>query len=91
MRWVDVKSYVGWDRRGKRGLRLFDRRSESVVSTPPSLATALRQLRMRCFDLKDAEGVCLTFVGERRSVRPTLGVRIRRFVSRDFPAQLPSH
>jgi len=57
MRWVDVKSYVGLDRRGKRGLRLFDRRSESIDSNPPSLATALRQLRLRCFDVQDAEGV----------------------------------
>jgi hypothetical protein len=57
MRWVDVKSYVGLDRRGKRGRRLFDRRGESADSTPPSLATALRQLRLRCFDIQDAEGV----------------------------------
>ena len=57
MRWVDVKSYVGWDRRGKRSVRLFERRSESSDTTPPSLATALRQLRLRCLDLQDAEGV----------------------------------
>ena len=57
MRWVDVKSYVGLDRRGKRARRLFDRRGESIDTNPPSLATALRQLRLRCLDLHDAEGV----------------------------------
>jgi hypothetical protein len=57
MRWVDVKSYVGWDRRGKRSIRLLERRTVSNDTAPPSLATALRQLRLRSLDLQDAEGV----------------------------------
>ncbi|WP_395646741.1 hypothetical protein [Terricaulis sp.] len=58
MRWVDVKSYIGLDRRGGgSGFRIFDRRGRATGGAPPSLATALRQLRLRCLDTQDAEGL----------------------------------
>lgn len=57
MRWVDVKSYIGLDRRNRGGFRLFDRRAEKAGMAPPSLSTALRQLRLRCLDTHDAEGL----------------------------------
>ncbi len=46
MRWIDVRSYVGLDRRQRRNLRLLNRRGESAGGAPPSLTTALRQLRL---------------------------------------------
>lgn len=57
MRWVDVKSYIGLDRRNRGAFRLFNRRGQEAGSAPPSLATALRQLRLRCLDSHDAEGL----------------------------------
>lgn len=57
MRWVDVKSYVGLDRRQKRLLRLFDRRGDRADGAPPSLTTALRQLRLHQLHAEGQEGL----------------------------------
>ncbi|HYD87779.1 MAG TPA: hypothetical protein VEA80_09905 [Vitreimonas sp.] len=57
MRWVDVRSYVGLDRRQRRNLRLLDRRSESAGGAPPSLATALRQLRLHELNRETPDGL----------------------------------
>lgn len=58
MRWVDNMRYVGADRRGGRsGLRLRERRRENGAGTPPSLATALRQLRVRVQDAHEPAGL----------------------------------
>lgn len=59
MDWVDYKGYFGPDRRGgRRGGRLLNRRKEAdVASRPPSLRTALLQLRMRVLETQTIEGV----------------------------------
>lgn len=57
MRWVDVRAYVGLDRRHRRNLRLFDRRSEEAGGAPPSLTTALRQLRLHQLHAENADGL----------------------------------
>lgn len=57
MRWVDVRAYVGLDRRQRKNLRLFDRRSEEAGGQPPSLTTALRQLRLHQLHAENAEGL----------------------------------
>lgn len=56
MDWVDYKGYVGPDRRRGRSKRLLDRRKDNVASRPPSLRTALRQLRMRVIEAEGAAG-----------------------------------
>ncbi|MFZ2031602.1 MAG: hypothetical protein WAU68_14920 [Vitreimonas sp.] len=55
MRWIDVSNYIGWDRRLKQGLRFINRRKTAEACEPPSLATALRQLRVRSGALDTAE------------------------------------
>lgn len=57
MRWVDVTSYVGLDRRRRGGFRLFDRRGDEIGGPPPSLPTALRQLRLRCMGAASPDGL----------------------------------
>jgi hypothetical protein len=54
MDWVDYKDYFGPDRRRGRNKRLLDRRKEEVSGRPPSLRTALRQLRMRVLEAEGA-------------------------------------
>lgn len=73
MRWVDVKSYVGLDRRNGRKLWIFDRRDKKAAGgIPPSLSTALRQLRLRSLDIEDAEG--LTAFCERANATALLAI-----------------
>jgi|CXWL01.1.fsa_nt_gi hypothetical protein len=57
MDWIDYKSYFGPSRRRGRGTRLLDRRKDDVSGRPPSLRTALRQLRMRVIETQNAAGV----------------------------------
>ncbi|MBC7768473.1 MAG: hypothetical protein H7124_06780 [Phycisphaerales bacterium] len=57
MRWVDVKAYVGLDRRQRRNMRLLDRRGETAGGAPPSLTTALRQLRLHQLHSEKNEGL----------------------------------
>lgn len=53
MLWVDHQNYFGPDRRHARaGLRLHERRHDDCAGTPPPLATALRQLRLRVIDAR---------------------------------------
>jgi len=53
MLWVDHQNYFGPDRRRARvGLRLRERRHDDCAGTPPPLATALRQLRMRVIEAR---------------------------------------
>lgn len=53
MLWVDQESYFGPDRRqGDGGLRLIERRRVNDAGSPPPLATALRQLRLRVLDAR---------------------------------------
>jgi hypothetical protein len=54
MDWVDYKDYFGPNRRSGRSKRLLDRRKEEVAGRPPSLRTALRQLRMRVLEAEGA-------------------------------------
>jgi hypothetical protein len=56
MRWVEIRSYIGLDRRQKGAFRLLDRRGKRNEANAPSLNTALRQLRLTCVDADDAEG-----------------------------------
>lgn len=56
MDWVDYKGYFGPDRRRGRNKRLLERRKEDVSMRPPSLRTALRQLRMRVLEAEGEAG-----------------------------------
>lgn len=57
MAWVDHFNYFGPDRRGADfSFFFFERRRSKGVGRPPALHTALRQLRVRLADAKDAEG-----------------------------------
>jgi hypothetical protein len=56
-RWVDIPSYIGLDRRKQRPkLRFGERRSEKMLAEAPSLAAALRQLRVRALNANSAAG-----------------------------------
>lgn len=58
MRWIDHRSFFGLDRRKLRAvLRLIERRRASHCTEPPSLAAALRQLRVRALATDSPEGV----------------------------------
>lgn len=68
MRWVDIKNYIGMDRRKRRPtLRLCERRRAAQNTVPPSLAAALRQLRVRALATNTPGGVA-DFVGRARAV-----------------------
>jgi len=57
LRWVDHFNYFGPDRRGPDFSFFFlERRHTKNVGKPPALHTALRQLRVRLANAKDAEG-----------------------------------
>ena len=55
MLWVDVETYEGPDRRQARQWRLLDRRRENAAHQPPSMATKLRQLRVRALNVATPE------------------------------------
>jgi hypothetical protein len=58
LRWVDHFNYFGPDRRGGDfSYYFFERRRTKSVSEPPPLPTALRQLRVRVANAKDAEAL----------------------------------
>lgn len=53
MLWVDQETYFGPDRRqADAGLRFVERRRVNHAASPPPLATALRQLRLRVLDAR---------------------------------------
>jgi hypothetical protein len=55
MLWIDDDNYFGPDRRqADGGLRLIERRRANKAASPPPLATALRQLRLRVLDARGA-------------------------------------
>jgi hypothetical protein len=54
--WVDHKNYVGPDRRGKRKMRLNERRELDYGGSAPSLSAAVRQLRMHVLEAHGPEG-----------------------------------
>lgn len=55
MLWIDQETYFGPDRReAVDGLRILERRRTNRASSPPPLATALRQLRLRVLDARGA-------------------------------------
>jgi hypothetical protein len=57
LRWVDHFNYFGPDRRGGDFSFFFlERRRAKNIGKPPALHTALRQLRVRLANAKDAEG-----------------------------------
>lgn len=57
LKWVDVSSYFGPDRRtGVFSHFLLDRRRVEHAGHPPALAAALRQLRVRVLNASDANG-----------------------------------
>jgi hypothetical protein len=55
LRWVFDKSFVGLDRReGRFALRLNERRRVDAAGLPPSLPTALLQLKLAAFGTDEA-------------------------------------
>ena len=50
MLWVDCDTYFGPDRRRAHKLRMLERRKDNCAQRPPSVPTALRQLRFRVID-----------------------------------------
>lgn len=53
-----MKGYIGPDRRKARaGMRLINRRKDDISGPAPSVATALRQLRVKVFDANTPEGM----------------------------------
>ncbi len=54
MLWVDSDQYFGPDRRRGHKLRMLDRRKDNRAQRPPSVPTALRQLRFRVIDATPA-------------------------------------
>jgi hypothetical protein len=53
MLWIDLETYFGPDRRHAHdGLRILERRRANRAGSPPPLATALRQLRLRVLDAR---------------------------------------
>lgn len=57
LRWVDVASYFGPDRRsGAFSHFILERRRHHAAGSPPPLHAALRQLRVRLLDVETAEG-----------------------------------
>jgi hypothetical protein len=50
MFWVDCDTYFGPDRRGAHKPRMLNRRKDNRAQRPPSVPTALRQLRFRVID-----------------------------------------
>lgn len=85
MLWVDHNNYLGPDRRGRRSLRLTERRRELAVGQPPALGTALRQLRLRVIDAKGAAGLAafsarasaVALLAEARGRRPVADILMR--------------
>lgn len=58
MNWVDHPAYIGPDRRRRaHGLRLLDRRRRSALTDPPTLAAALRRLKLMVLDLDKPEPI----------------------------------
>ena len=44
--WIDTSAYIGPCRRGRRGVRMLERRRHTHIAAPPSLKTLIRQLRV---------------------------------------------
>jgi hypothetical protein len=55
MSWVEHPSYIGPDRRKQKGLRLLERRRRSFLTDRPTLAAALRRLKLDAIDVDNAE------------------------------------
>jgi hypothetical protein len=57
LKWVDTMSYFGPDRRTGAFSHFFlERRKREAVGAPPTLAGALRQLRMRTLEAETEDG-----------------------------------
>jgi hypothetical protein len=54
-RWVDTRSYFGFDRRGGRGFRVFDRRVVDLARSPPFLPWLLGHLEADAANLSSAD------------------------------------
>jgi hypothetical protein len=52
-----MKGYIGPDRRKARSMRLVNRRKDDLSGPPPSIATALRQLRIKVFETDSPAGM----------------------------------
>jgi hypothetical protein len=61
MRWVQIKSYAGPDRRKGNRWRLFDRRKRDAAIDLPALQVLLRQLHLRVLDVQTAREALLDF------------------------------
>jgi hypothetical protein len=59
MLWVDSDQYFGPDRRRGHKLRMLDRRKDNRAQRPPSVPTALRQLRFRVIEATGEGAVAL--------------------------------
>jgi len=56
LKWVDTMTYFGPDRRsGKFSHFFLERRKREAVGAPPTLANALRQLRMRTLEAESED------------------------------------
>ena len=68
VRWVNNKSFVGLDRRRARPkLKFGERRQEAGAADAPSLASALRQLRVLAAGANRRSGV-LTFIDRAKAI-----------------------
>ncbi len=61
LRWVEARSYVGPDRRGKKRFRLFNRRRVDLSEPLPGVQVLLRLLHLRVLDLKTAREAMAQF------------------------------
>jgi hypothetical protein len=52
-----MKGYIGPDRRKARAMRLVNRRKDDLSGPAPSVATALRQLRVKVFETDSPDGM----------------------------------
>lgn len=57
--WVEEESFVGLDRRKRRGFRFPDRRRALRLRNAPSLDTLIRQVRVGAFNLHTPEALKL--------------------------------
>ncbi len=55
MRWIEIDSFIGLDRREARKFRVLERRRVDVSMRLPALATKLRQMRVQAQGARSTE------------------------------------
>jgi hypothetical protein len=61
VRWIELRSYVGPDRRRIKKFRLFERRKKDLSSNLPAVEVLLRQLHLRVLDVATAREAIAQF------------------------------